>query len=116
MHGEKVGGVSGFVQQTHTLSEHYKRIFGNIDCFTMVKPVNGLCLETKQMWLKSCVTRNNDPVSNRGRFLSFKYSFSNFVFREIRLTDKVLYCIKIHNFSLICLRDLRLFLDEAFFS
>ena len=39
MHGEKVGGVSCFVQQTHTLSEHYKRIFGNIDCFTMVKPV-----------------------------------------------------------------------------
>ena len=31
MHGEKVGGVSCFVLQTHTNIEHYKLIFGNIE-------------------------------------------------------------------------------------
>ena len=34
LHGEEVGGVSCFVQQTHTnIAEHYKRIFGKIETF-----------------------------------------------------------------------------------
>ena len=37
-----------------------------------------------------CHTKLVTPVSNRGRFLSLKYSFSKFVFHEIRLNDKML--------------------------
>ena len=77
MHCEKVGGdVDLFSRRIQTLSEHYKRTFGKKrDCFTIVKHVfliNGLCLETKQMWLKSVSHEKVTPVSNRGRFLSLK--------------------------------------------
>ena len=41
--------------------------------------VNGLGPETKQMWLKPCMT----PVSNRGRFLSLLYSFSMLFSRDM---------------------------------
>ena len=66
-----------------------------------VFPVNGLCLETKQMWLKSCVARNGDPCLKPRSFPQPKIFFQQFCFHEIRLTDKMLLCTKIHNFSLI---------------
>ena len=89
MHGEMVGGVSCFVQQTHTtMSEHYKRIMVKKRRFYNGKtrfPVNGLCLETKQMWLKCCVARNGDPYLKPRSF-----SQPQLCFHLIRLTDKML--------------------------
>ena len=62
-----------------------------------------------------CHTKPVTPVSNRGRFLSLKYSYSNFDFLEISLTDEMLYCNKIHNISLPSpTRYLTLLLDEEF--
>ena len=63
----------------------------NRDCFTMVKHVffvNGLCLETKRMWLKSCVTV--DPCLKPRSFSQPQIFFQQFCFHEIRLTDKML--------------------------
>ena len=71
-----------------------------------VFPINELCLETKQMWLKSCVARNGDPCLKPRSFSQPQIFFQQFCFHEIRLTDKMLQCTKIHNFSLISLRDI----------
>ena len=59
----------------------------------MVKPgfsVKGLCLETKQMWLKACVDRNDDPCLKPRSFSQPQIFFQQFCFREIRVTDKML--------------------------
>ena len=76
-----------------TLSEHNKRIFCNIETvlqwFT-ISPVNGVCLETKQMWLKSCVARNGGPCLKPKSFFQPQILFQRFCLHEIRLTDKML--------------------------
>ena len=59
----------------------------------MVKHVfldNGLCLEAKQMWLKSSVARNGDPCLKLRLFSQPQIFFQQFCFHEIRLTDKML--------------------------
>ena len=53
-------------------------------------PVNGLCLETKQMWLKSCVAQNGDPCLKQRSFPQPQIFFQQFCFYEIRLTGKML--------------------------
>ena len=52
-----------------------------------VFPVNGLCLETKQMWLKSheMVTLSQTEI-----VFSATNILSAILFHEIRLTDKML--------------------------
>ena len=55
-----------------------------------VFPANGLCLETKQMWLKSCVARNGDPCLKPRSISQSQIFFQQFWFHEIRLTDKIL--------------------------
>ena len=55
-----------------------------------VFPVNMLWLETKQMWLKSCVARNGDPYLKPRSFSRPQIFFQQFCLREIRLTDKML--------------------------
>ena len=52
-----------------------------------VFPVNGLGLETKQMWLKSCVTQNGDTCLKPRSFSQPQIFFQEFCFHEIRLTD-----------------------------
>ena len=44
--------------------------------------VNGLCLETKQMWLKPCVTRNGDPCLKPSSFSQPQIFFWQFVFMK----------------------------------
>ena len=94
MHGEKVGGsVMMFSRRIETLSEHYKRTFGKQRLFYISKTrflIKGLCLETKQMWLKSCVARNGDPCLKPRSFSQPQIFFQKFCFHEIRLTDKML--------------------------
>ena len=89
MHGEKVGGVKLF-----RLADAYKHclniinaFWSNRNCFTMAKRVflvNGLCLETKQMWLKPCVARNGDPCLKPSSFSQPQIFFRQFCFHEIR--------------------------------
>ena len=55
-----------------------------------VFPVNGLCLEMKQMWLTSCVARNGDPCLKSWSFSQSQIFFQQFCFHEIRLNDKML--------------------------
>ena len=55
-----------------------------------VFPVNGLCLDTKKMWLKACVDRNGDPCLKPRSFSQPQIFFQQFCFREIRATDKML--------------------------
>ena len=61
------------------------------------------------MWLKSCVARNGDPCLKPRSFSQPQIFFQKFCFHEIRLTDKMLYCTKIHNFSLRSLRDIHVY-------
>ena len=50
-----------------------------------VFPVNGFSLETKQMWLNSCVARCLKPRS----FSQSQIFFGQFCFHDIRLTDNM---------------------------
>ena len=98
MHGEKVGGGGG--GKLLRSAKAYKRCLNLINAFLVKKrlfyngkhvfPVNGLCLETKQMWLKSCVARNGDPCLKPRLFSQPQIFFQPFCFHEIRLTDKLL--------------------------
>ena len=49
-----------------------------------VFPVNGLWLETKEMWLKSCVARNGDPCIKLVSFAQPQIFFQQIYFHEIR--------------------------------
>ena len=49
-----------------------------------VSHVNGLCLETKQTRLKSCVARNGDPCLKQRSFSQLQIVFQQFCFHEIR--------------------------------
>ena len=42
--------------------------------------VDGLCLETKQMWLKSCVARNSEPGLKPRSFSQPQIFFQQFCF------------------------------------
>ena len=53
----------------------------------LVFPVNGLCLEMKQMSLKSCVARNCDPCLKLRSLSQPQIFFQQFCFHEIRLTE-----------------------------
>ena len=69
-----------------------------------VFPVNRLCLETSKCSYNLMPQEMVTPVSNWGRFLSLKYSFSNFVFMRYAWLRR---CYNALNS--------RLFLYEAFF-
>ena len=65
---------------------------------------------------KSCVARNNDRCLKPRSFSRLQIFFQQFCFREIRLTDKVLYCTKIQNFSLFSLRNIAVIFRWGVFS
>ena len=85
MHGEKMGG--GIVRPadaykhclniTNAISVAYRRIYNGKTSSSCQRIVFGNKAEVAKFL---CHTKLVTPVSNRGRFLSIKYSLSNFVF------------------------------------
>ena len=83
MYSENVGGVScSFSRRIQTLSEYYKRIFSKIETgktrFSCQRIVSGNIKANVAFILFH--TELVTLVSNRGRSLTFQYSFRNFVF------------------------------------